>query len=175
MLFRSLQIVGSLGIDLCHEGFGCADRVGNGCAREIRAALNDRAMEETLGRRHGEQGADFARAAGLTVDRDIVGVAAEVRDVVLDPLQRGDTIGDAYVGGFRESAAFIGEIQESEGIEAVIDGDLDDVVLPRQVCAIVDGVAAVTAGEATTVKPHHDGALALQAVGPDVESQAIFA
>src|SRR5581483_11594877 len=133
-------------------------------------------MEQTLRRTHRHQSAHFSRAARLAEDGDVVRVAAEIGDVVVDPLERGYGVQDAAVACVLELfAADFGEIEKTKRIEAVIDGDRHDVVLVRHVAAVVHGVAAVAAGESAAMQPNHDRALmVVQAVGPDVEVQAVL-
>lgn len=53
-----------------------------------RAALHDRAPEQALGRRRREEGRHAHAAGRLPEDRDVAGIAAERRDVLLHPRQR---------------------------------------------------------------------------------------
>src|SRR3546814_2358053 len=54
--------------------------------------LRDRLVEQALGGGHRHQGRDLRAAARLAEDGDITGIAAEGRDVALDPSQRGDQV-----------------------------------------------------------------------------------
>src|SRR5438105_681292 len=56
------------------------------------AALEDRAMEQSLGLRHGQQRRNLPAAARLAKYRHVVRIAAEVRDVIAHPFERGDDI-----------------------------------------------------------------------------------
>jgi len=52
-------------------------------------ALCDRAVEEALRLRRADERAHHDRASGFTGNRDVVRIATEGADVLLDPLQRG--------------------------------------------------------------------------------------
>ena len=86
-----LKIVGGLHAELGHQGLSGFGGVSLRDAFQIRPALDDGAVEQALGSGHRQQRADFPGAAGLPVDGDIVRVAAEIRDVVVDPLQAAIT------------------------------------------------------------------------------------
>ena len=58
-----------------------------------------------FGRRHAEQRADFAAAAGLAEDHHGVRVAAELFDVVAHPLQRVHDVEHADIAGLCELLA----------------------------------------------------------------------
>ena len=70
---------------------------GSARTRQIGAALADRLLEQALRQRRCHQRADRERSRRLAEDRDVVGIAAEGRDVLLHPLQRGDLIQQAVV------------------------------------------------------------------------------
>ena len=80
-------------------------------------------MEQALGSGHRQQSADFSRSAGLPKDGDVIRVAAEIGDVVADPLERGNRVQHPHVrclGEFR--AADIGQVQKTERVQPVVDG-----------------------------------------------------
>src|SRR3546814_3642390 len=56
---------------------------------------------QALRGRHGLHGGDLRPAAGLAEDGDVAGVATELGDVVVDPLERCDQIQHAGVAGRR--------------------------------------------------------------------------
>ena len=62
------------------------------------------------------------RAAAVTSDGDVCGVAAEAGDVLLHPSQGGDDVLQAEVGGFLERSAVLGEGEPPEGTEPVVQG-----------------------------------------------------
>ena len=95
-------------------------------------------MKESRGRGHAHQRGDLGAAARLAVDHHAVRIAAEVGDVVMNPLQGRHQIGHAHVdrigvGG----AADLREVEEAENVEAVIDRDLHDVMMPRHLRAFM--------------------------------------
>ena len=78
---------------------------------------------------HRHQRGDLASAAGLAEDRDQIGITAEARDIVANPLESGDNV--QHAGGAGEGeirAGLLREVGESEDVEAVVDGDDDDIL-----------------------------------------------
>src|SRR3546814_1396363 len=69
--------------------FGRVERARDG---DLLPAHRDRLVEQALGGGHRHQGRDLRAAARLAEDGDITGIAAEGRDVALDPSQRGDQV-----------------------------------------------------------------------------------
>src|SRR4029077_2505625 len=65
--------------------------------RRAATALADRAMEQSAAAWRHDVVADVSRTGGLTEDRDVVGIASELRDVGLHPLQRCALIEQALV------------------------------------------------------------------------------
>ena len=59
--------------------------------------MNDGAMKQSLGRGHGRQHGRLPAAAGLAEDGDVLGIAAERRDVVAHPFERQHQIQQARV------------------------------------------------------------------------------
>src|SRR5262245_54857387 len=80
---------------------------------EQRAALADDAVKQSLGQRgrHQQRAAD--RAGRLAEDRYIAGVAAEYRDIALNPLQRGDLIEQSIITGKAGLLCELGMSQET--------------------------------------------------------------
>ncbi len=92
------------------------------------AALGDRLVEQDVRGGHGEQCRHGDAAGGLAEDRDVARVAAEALDVVVDPLQRGDLVQLADVGGRTPGIAAVpAEIEVPERSDAVVDRHHDDV------------------------------------------------
>ena len=136
-------------------------------------------MEEPFGCRHGGEQADFRGAARLSHDRHVRGIAAEVRDVVVHPLQGGHDVEHPDVA---RTAVFLAahgcEVGESERVEPVVHRAEDDVAVAGDVLAVVAVLLdAVAACEAAAVEPHeHRTALAVVEGGrPYVQTQAVFA
>ena len=125
---------------------------------------------------HAHECGDFGAAAGLAVDHHIVGIAAEIGDIVADPFEGGDEVGHADVDGIGISGAGdFGEVEEAEDIEAVVDGDLDDIMLAGHLGAFMGGEFIGGAeGEAAAVEIDHDGAFAGEAGGPEVDLEHVF-
>ena len=73
-------------------------------------------------------------------------------------------------------AAEAGQVQVAEDVEPVIDGDDDDVLLLREIRAVVEQVVAGAGREAAAVHPHHDGARSVvEARREDVDGEAVLA
>ena len=148
-------------------------------ARGIAAAarLRRRAVNQSLRRRHPEQRRHLGAAARLAVDHHAVRVAPEVRDVVPDPLERRHQVGhpDVHRVGIRRPAE-LGEVEEPEDVEAVIDGHRHDVVVPRHLRPVLGGELVRRAErEAAAVDVEHHGTLAGQAGRPDVHLEHVLA
>ena len=137
----------------------------------------DGAMEQSRRRRHAHQAGHLGAAARLAVDHDVVRIAAEIGDVVADPAKRRNQVGHADVDrvGIGRSAN-LGQIEESEHVEAVIDRHGHDVVMPRHLRAFVRGQFVRRAeGETAAMKIDHHRTLAGQAGRPDVQLEHVFA
>src|SRR5262249_45191253 len=93
------------------------------------------------------------------------------------PLQRGDEILHADVRRAGPLlAAEASEMQVAEDVEAVIHGDDDDVLLLREVRAVVQQVVAGAGRETAPVHPDHDRArLVVDARSENVHGEAVFA
>ncbi len=73
--------------------------------------------------------------------------------------------------------AVLREIEIADGAEAMIDGDEDDVVVAREIFAVVGGMLLAASGDVTAaVEPNHDGAFGVVVDGrrPHVEVEAVF-
>ena len=161
-----------------HEGFGIPGRGPRGHTRDRCAALGHRPMEQPLGRRHAEQRAHLARAPRLAEDGDAARIAAEVRDVVADPLESRDDVAHAGVAGISVLfAAELGQVHEPERVQPVRDADDHDVVLAREVGAVIGHHPGRAGRIAAAVQPHHHRALAAcaNAGRPDVQVETVFA
>jgi hypothetical protein len=87
----------------------------------LRAALQAGSVEQALRGGHGHERRAFAGAAGLAEDHHVSRIAAEARDVVPNPLQRGDEIHLRGVARPRVlRAADLIEIEIAEDVEPVI-------------------------------------------------------
>ena len=155
-----------------HGGGGSRIRGGSGIA-----AQGYRLVYQSLGRRHGDYVAHFGAAAGLAHDGHVAGVAAEVRDVVMDPLQGRDEVQDTYVAGVLEVRTRRGEVGEAEGVEPMVHAHEDDVAAAGEVRPVIAVLLdAVAGGKAATVHPHKDRALlSVRRRSPHVQVQAVFA
>ena len=147
--------------------------VGGRPGERHRRALGDRPVVEGIGRRCAEDRGDGSGAGRLATDGHLPGVAAEVGDVVVDPLQRGDLVADAVVLRSGEGGVEVAELHEAEHAEPVVDGHDDDVTLPSERGAVV-GVAG-TGGVGAAVDPEeHRAAGPVRRRGVDVEEEAVL-
>lgn len=105
----------------------------------------------------------------LAKDRDVVWITSEVDDVVLDPLQGQDHILHGVVTG----RVTIASAQESQDAQTIVQGDVDDIVGDKVLWA-VHGIIARAQDKGSAVNPDHDGTLVDNALGVDVQEQAIF-
>ena len=81
--------------------------------------------------------AHFAPPPDWPKMRDVARVAAEARDVVAHPAQREHEVEHAGVAGVGElGPAESAQIQVPERVQAVVDGDDDDVAAARQPRAV---------------------------------------
>ena len=107
-------------------------------AADAGAAVRDGALEESLRERRRGQAVHGARAGRLPGDRHAGRVAAERRDVVVHPSQRGNLIEQPVVAR-RVVARLLVEIrvrEKPEHADPVIEGD-DDQALRGQSLAVV--------------------------------------
>ena len=132
------QLLGSAPRDLRRVGVG-------------GPALHDGPVEEPLGRRHGQQGRHAHAAGRLAEQRHVSRVATEGGDVVVDPLQGGQLIGQPPVPEARPLLPVEPGLprilqrrvgQEPEEPEPVVDGDHHHVVLASQHPAPVEAPGA---------------------------------
>jgi hypothetical protein len=134
-------------------------------------------MEEPRCRRHAEQGADLPAAARLAKNRDVVGVPAERSDVVPHPLEGRSEVERARIARIGVLlAGELGQVEEPEVAEPVIDGHDDHVAASGQPPPVVLRAAAGAGGPGPAVEPHEDRPVA--AVGPgreDIQDQAVLA
>ena len=105
------------------------------------------------------------------------GIATEPPDIVAHPFERRDQVEHAGIAGMGIAlAAKMGEVQMAEDVEAVVDGDHDDIAAPRQVGAVGDRAVRRAEVKRAAMQPHHDRPLGAvpQAATPDVQGQAIL-
>ncbi len=86
----------------CLRGSGGVLWCGGG---ELLAAHGHNAVEETMRGGHGHEGGALGPAAALAEDEDAAGIAAELGDVVADPLEGEDEIELADVAAVGEVAS----------------------------------------------------------------------
>ena len=125
-----------------------------------------------------EQRADAVRAGRLAEDRHVVGVAAERRRCCRAPTRaRRPGRGCPRCPSRRASAPnVVGEVQEAERAEPVVDRDDDDVAVLREVRAVVPRHRARAEDVRAAVDPHHHRPARVVARGrPHVEVEAVFA
>ena len=116
-------------------------------------------------------------AAGrLAEDRDVAGVAAEGRRCCRAPTRGPPPGRGCRWRPSRPGSVEVGQVQEPEHAEPVVDRDDDGVAPPGEVGAVVPGHAAGAGGEAAAVDPHqHRAGSAVGGRREHVEEQAVLA
>ena len=113
-------------------------------------------MEETLGQRRGTEDAATDGACTLAKDGDIRGVATEVGNVALYPLESEDLVEDAIVAtmALRILLCQCGMGHEAKGSSAIFDTDNHHTTQGE----VTPQVATIPLRlETTTMDPYHDG------------------
>ena len=90
---------------------GGVERPGGG---DLPAAHRDCAVEQAVSRRHAHQGRDLRPAAGLSEHHHPAGIAAEIGDVVADPLEREDEVELPRISAVGEASIEAGETEGRE-------------------------------------------------------------
>ncbi len=91
-------------------------------------------------------------------------------------MQGRHAVEHADIGAVRERRVQPAQIEEAEGVQAVIDGHHHRVVPRSQALAAVPGGRAAAHGIAAAVEPdHHRPVADAQRRGPDVQHQAVVA
>ena len=118
-------------------------------------------MEQALGRGHAHEGGHLAAAAGLAENQHVVRVAAELGNVVMDPLQGHGQVQHAAVGAVGILLAEGGEVEEADDVQAMVDSHDDHIAKLAEVLAVIgnrlDGGAV---GEAAAMEEDDDRLLA---------------
>src|SRR3546814_4627804 len=81
------------------------------------------------------------------------------RDVALDPSQRGDQVELPHIATVGKARIEPREIEIAERVEAVVDGDHDDIAARGELCAIVDRIGDAAGRIGAAVEIDHHGAL----------------
>ena len=141
-----------------------------------RTAFDDALVEQPLciGCRH--QCEYFCTAARLTENRDVCRITAELCDVVPHPAQRVNEVIDTDIVRIAVFLPIGGEVEMSEHIQTMINGNNDNVALTAEIGTVIGGnLSRRTCGEPAAMQPDHDGAfLAVRDAGcPDVEILAV--
>ena len=147
-------------------------------AAHAAGAHDDRLVEQAAGERGLDQGADGAAAGALAEDHHVVRIAAELGDVLLDPLQALDHVQDTVVAGHavRAFGRQLGMGQEAEDAEAVVDGHEHHAVV-GELLTVELGLGAPAFAVAAAMNPVRDREFLAGLAGgrrPDVQVQAVF-
>ena len=131
-------------------------------------------LEQAARQRRGEVDHDRAAAGRLSEDRHRLRIAAEGRDIALDPLQRGALVHVAIVAV--QLLRRLGEQrrmrEEAEPAHPVVHADDDDTLRRERVGRIKRGL---TVHERAAVNPHHHRQRAGRGGRtPDIERQAVL-
>ena len=119
---------------------------------------------------------DAGAARGLAEDRHVVRVAAELRDVPFDPLERRDLVEEAVVAGLAAGLLRQGRVGEvAKGAEAVVDRNQDHALAGER-GSFVRRLVAPAEAQASAVDPDHDGPrlIAVASRRPHVQEQAVL-
>ena len=141
-----------------------------------RATLGDRLREVLPGGGHAEQGGHAHAARRLAEDRHVRRVAPETLDVLVHPGEGRDLVAQAGIAHRTlEVGAEVGEVEEAEGAEAVVDRHHHRVAAARQRDAVVEGLCRGADHEAAAVDPHqHRAAAGVGGRGEDVERETVL-
>ena len=145
---------------------------------EVRqdAALDERPVEEALGSRRDHEALHMVCASRLAEDRDVARISAKGQDVVAHPFECLDDVQQGRVAATGEVlAADIGEIEEPQHTQAVLDRHNHDIAASRQSCTVVLAVARAAADVAAAVDPHHHRSAASVGRGcPHAQCQTVL-
>ena len=125
-----------------------------------------------------QQTLHLSAAAGVAADGDVLRIAAEGGNVLVNPLHCRHQVGNTGVSGVLEFLAVVLQVHMRQNVQPVVDGDKDDVSVVRQVEAVEgDLLKGIAAEEAAAVNPDkHSLLLPVQRFGgPDVQILAILA
>jgi len=95
-------------------------------------------MIEAFRRRHSKHRADFSGAAGLPKDRHVIWIAAEVADILFDPLERQYRILHTGIAAVRIFFAEFAKIKVAEDIQAMVYSNDNDIVFLREIMSIIE-------------------------------------
>ena len=174
-----LQVRDGFAAQQLHHLIRTGDGLLRGAREHGRAALGDDAVEVLMGALHQRQQGHAGAARGFAEDGHVVGIAAEARDVLMDPLERHHLIHQAQVLGVRIVRAVrqVGQVEKAEHPDPVLDGGHDDVrVLLHEIVAIVGRVHRAALFKRAAMDPDHHrlfpraGIIRL----PDVQVQAVL-
>ncbi|CAB4791648.1 unannotated protein [freshwater metagenome] len=129
------------------RGGRCADAVMAG------AALQNGALEQTIGGLEGKQGTHAHGTSRFARNRDPPRVTAERSDVLRHPLQRRNLIENANVARVSKLGEVLGEMQEAECAKAIVDAH-NDHALASERGAVVRGFNAAAAHKCAAMNPH---------------------
>ena len=132
-------------------------------------------MKEGGALRDSEQSGCDLSTGGLATYRDLRGISAERRDVLVHPMECGDQVAGAVVRavGIARAEQRL-EIHEAEDTEAIGKCDEDDTS-PSEAGSVKDGCKGAATGEAAAVDPDKNGVWPFASGRPDVEVEAILA
>ena len=131
------SLVGKQAILHCQGGDGPGNLAGaGGLVGDGHAAREGNGFLEPAGEQGAHQhGHDVTAARREAGNGDVVGVAAELGDVLLDPVQSLGDIQQGIVAGVIGTRLEGGQAVEAEQAQAVVQGDKDAVILHHQLAA----------------------------------------
>ncbi len=145
-----------------------------------RRGLEDGPAEQPRRLRGDEQVHRGQGAGRLSGERYAVGIAAERRDVLPDPLKRGDLIEQAPVRRGRVRSAVRGSggqgwvRQPAEAAEPVVDGDDHRVRRRGEALAGIQAGAGVPDRKPATVEPHEHRTATAELRRENIQAEALL-
>lgn len=156
---------------------GCHAESGGVGISGYRSTLGYHAMKQSFRERRGYQNVGIDGSGRLAEDGDIRGIAAECRNVLVHPLERGDLVRQAVIAGgmMRRLAGEFGMSEEAEDRHAIVNGHQYDSAAREafaiEVCA--RGGAGIIAA-AMQPDHHRHGRARRPFGGPDIEEKAVL-
>ena len=134
-------------------------------------------VKQTLSQRGSDQ-CIYGKCTGrLAHNGHIVGIAAELGDIALDPFKRLDPVQHSIVSRSstcRLSRQF-GMSKETKNTDTIVDADIDHILTGHQF-AVINGAGGAAAVEAAAMNVNNDRTSFFNrtGLGPDVQGQAVF-
>jgi hypothetical protein len=140
-----------------------------------RSALDDGLVEQAFGRRHGHQHADFRAAARFPEDGDVVGITAELGDVVSHPFKGRNDVEDTREACMLEAFGRVFHMEVAQRTQPMVERDDHHIVEAAEIGAVRPGRRTRPGDERAAMAPEQDRSLrTCPARCPDVEIETIL-